>query len=83
MVKINFKHIREKRRISQQSLAMRVGVSQPYLNQIENDSYKASPRIDLLDNIAKELGVCLFDIIECECNNKDYKNCKRNNIELR
>lgn len=61
---------------------MKLGISQPYLNQIENDSCKASPRIDLLDNIAKELGVCLFDIIECECNYKDYRNCKRNMMEL-
>ena len=67
-IRFKFKDRRKLKRISQQNLAMRLGIGQSYLNEIENNTYKRSPRVDLIERIAKELGVCFLDIIECDNN---------------
>lgn len=69
-IKLNFKHLRKLKRISQQNLAIRLGISQTYLNQLENNTYniKYSPRLELLERLAQELGGCFLDIVECDGN---------------
>lgn len=67
-INFTFKNLRKMKRISQQNLAIRLGVSQAYLNQIENNTYKKSPTVELIDRIAQELGACFLDIIECNNN---------------
>lgn len=69
-IRFRFKDRRKLKRISQQNLAMRLGIGQSYLNEIENNTYKRSPRVELIERIAKELGVCFMDIVECDNNCK-------------
>lgn len=64
MVRFNFKGLRKLKRISQTSLAIRVGISQSWLNEIENNTYKRSPSFEIIERIADILGVKLFDIVE-------------------
>ena len=65
-IQFNFKNKRQALRISQQNLALKLGISQSFLNQLETNTYKKSPRIDLIESISKELGGgCFLDIVIC------------------
>lgn len=73
--KINIKKYREKKGLSQNKLAKKIGVSQSYLSALERD--EKSPTMRMLFKIANELNICPRLIIECtisctECN----KECK-------
>ena len=54
------KALREEQNIAQIELARRVGVSQPYLHDLENN--KRGARQETLEKIAAELGVKVEDL---------------------
>ena len=55
MIKI----FREHKGIRQEDLANRLGITQPYLSKLENNSiYKINVNVDLIENLAMELNVC-------------------------
>lgn len=51
----NLKRIRAQQKISQETLALRAGVERAYIGLIERK--KSSPTIDMVEKIAKALGV--------------------------
>ncbi|MDU4599150.1 MAG: helix-turn-helix transcriptional regulator, partial [Clostridium sporogenes] len=52
MIKI----FREHKGIRQEDLANRLGITQPYLSKLENNSiYKINVNVDLIENLAMEL----------------------------
>ncbi|EJP6471336.1 helix-turn-helix transcriptional regulator [Clostridium botulinum] len=55
MIKI----FREHKGIRQEDLANRLGITQPYLSKLENNSiYKINVNVDLIENLAMELNIC-------------------------
>ncbi|MGJ8756122.1 helix-turn-helix domain-containing protein [Clostridium botulinum] len=55
MIKI----FREHKGIRQEDLAYRLGITQPHLSRLENNSvYKINVNIDLIENLAMELNIC-------------------------
>ena len=56
------KEIREKKKVSQVSLSIKAGVSQPFLCDLENGRRGAKP--DTLKRIAEALGVDVLDLEE-------------------
>ncbi|WP_142415466.1 helix-turn-helix domain-containing protein [Hathewaya massiliensis] len=73
--KVNIKKYREKKTLSQNKLAKKIGVSQSYLSAIERE--EKSPTIRMLFKIAHELNVCprllIRCTIECKYCTKKYK----------
>jgi transcriptional regulator with XRE-family HTH domain len=55
MIKI----FREHKGIRQEDLANRLGITQPHLSKLENNSmYKINVNINLIENLAMELNIC-------------------------
>ncbi|APQ68435.1 XRE family transcriptional regulator [Clostridium botulinum] len=55
MIKI----FREHKGIRQEDLASRLGITQPYLSKLENNSiYKINVNVDLIESLAIELNIC-------------------------
>ncbi|AVP64991.1 XRE family transcriptional regulator [Clostridium botulinum] len=53
------KAVREDKGIKQKDLANRLGITQPYLSKLENNSiYKINVNVDLIENLAIELNIC-------------------------
>lgn len=65
MLKINLKHIRKKKFLSQGKLSDLTGLSQGYISQLESGTKKAS--WDVIEQIAKDLDVCPLELLECDC----------------
>ena len=66
MIKI----FREHKGIRQEDLANRLGITQPYLSKLENNSiYKINVNVDLIENLAMELNLsnsCIFVFSQCK-----------------
>lgn len=74
--KIVVKKYREQSELSQNELAELAGISQSYLNEIENGL--KIPKISTLEKIAKALNICinLLIITDNKCDsNLDCSNC--------
>ena len=61
------KAARLKKKMTQKQLSERTGLSQAYINELENRK-KVNPSIIVLDKLAAALGVCLTEILEEEGN---------------
>ena len=61
------KNIRSERNMTQLELSKLSGVSQPYINELEN-SKKKNPSVSVLKKLAETLGVKLSELV-----NEDYK----------
>lgn len=74
MFNINIKTIRLEKRITQEELALRSGVSQGYIAYLEreNISRDKSPRLETIEKIAKGLGICPLKLLSCGC-----KHCRK------
>ena len=59
------KAARLKKNLTQKQLSERTGLSQAYINELENGK-KVNPSIIVLDKLAAALGVCLTEILEDE-----------------
>ena len=59
------KEARLKRRLTQKQLSEKSGLSQAYINELENRR-KINPSIIVLDKLAAGLGVSLTEILEDE-----------------
>jgi transcriptional regulator with XRE-family HTH domain len=57
----NLKNIRRARGLSQEELAHRAGIDRTYISALERSVYNAS--IDVVDRLAKELGVEAADLL--------------------
>jgi transcriptional regulator with XRE-family HTH domain len=55
--------LRKARGLSQQDLAKKSRISQPYLSQLEAGTYK-NPSIDILQRLARALGVPVTALLE-------------------
>ncbi len=58
----NLKLLREKNNMTQQQLADSVGVSRPFITDIEND--KKTAKVQTLINIANALGCTLDELVK-------------------
>lgn len=58
----NLKLLREKNNMTQQQLADSVGVSRPFITDIEND--KKAAKVQTLINIANALGCTLDELVK-------------------
>jgi len=69
------KFVRKARRVRQIALADKVGITQPYLSQVES-SLKENPSEDLVEKIAKELNIdpCVFSILTLPATAESYGN---------
>lgn len=65
MLKINLKHIRKKKFLSQGKLSDLTGLSQGYISQLEAGTKE--PTIQVVNRIAKTLNVCPLELLECDC----------------
>ncbi|WP_066895721.1 helix-turn-helix domain-containing protein [Clostridium nigeriense] len=63
MVGSKIAEIRNKRGISLSKLSRESGVSKGYLSELEN-GIKENPNIEILDKIAKALGISVSDLFE-------------------
>ncbi|EKS4344876.1 helix-turn-helix domain-containing protein [Clostridium sporogenes] len=53
------KAVRKDKGIKQKDLANRLGITQPYLSKLENNSiYKINVNVNLIKNLAMELNIC-------------------------
>ena len=57
------KQRREERGLTQAALASKVGVSQTYIAKLKNAN-KKNPTLDLLNKLAKALGVPVTELLE-------------------
>lgn len=64
LYKLKIKDIRTKKGLTQKELALRVGISQNYLSEIENDKYGID--LTLLFKIGIVLEICPFLLAECK-----------------
>ena len=90
------KKYRQLRRMTQQQLADKIGVTQQYIAMIEADNIirSRSPRLSTLLNISIALNICpkdmlFYSCISCEiekvCNKKDkvnYEDVANDNLEF-
>ncbi|MGL6184821.1 MAG: helix-turn-helix domain-containing protein [Clostridium chrysemydis] len=67
----NIRRYRKLKGLSQLELASMVGISEPTLSKIELGT--TSPRIETLEKIGDILGICPFDLMECNCKSKGVK----------
>lgn len=65
----NIKKTRKKQELTQKSLAERANISRSYLADVENDRY--NPSIDVLNKIAKALGVTGQQLLKDNIDEKD------------
>lgn len=74
MFKLKIREIRLKKRITQEELSYRSGVSQGYISYLERDNIARdkSPRLETIERIAKGLEICPLKLLSCEC-----KHCKK------
>lgn len=74
MFNINLKTIRLQKRLTQEELSLRSGVSQSYISYLERDniSRDKSPRLETIERIAKGLEICPLKLLSCGC-----KHCKK------
>ncbi|GMQ56801.1 hypothetical protein AN1V17_11950 [Vallitalea sediminicola] len=61
-MRLLIREFRVKQGLSQIELAKKIGISNGYLSEIE--SYKKSPRVSTLEDIAKVLGVKVKDLMD-------------------
>jgi len=59
---LNFKRLRRVKHLSQEELAHRADVDRTYISALERCRYAAS--IDIVDNLARELGVEASDLLK-------------------
>lgn len=74
MFKLKIREIRLKKRITQEELSYRSGVSQGYISYLERDNIARdkSPTLEIIEKIAKGLNVCPLILLGCNC-----LNCKK------
>lgn len=73
------KIIKDSKELNQQVVSNRVGISQPYLNEILNDNKSGS--IELLDKIADAIGVSLQNLLSQIDSNESNKRVAVENDE--
>ena len=57
------RRLREKAGLTQEDLARRAAISQPYLSQLESGRVK-HPAVQIVQRLAKVLGVKIEDVLE-------------------
>ncbi len=62
------REIRHQNGLTQKELACRSGVSQPYINELENGK-KVNPSIIILGKLANALGVTVSELLDDDVNN--------------
>lgn len=75
--KISLKNIKKYRKLksySQLRLSEEVGVSDTTISRLENDKER-SPKLDVIKKVGDVLDVCPFDLMECDCTNKETEMC--------
>lgn len=80
MYKLKIRKYRKLKKLTQKELAIRIGISQNYLSEVENGKYDI--RVSLLFKVGHALERCPKDLIECEYYFYDCKKClKRKALE--
>lgn len=60
---INIKQVRQSKKITQAKLAKKCGLSQAYINELEN-GIKKNPSIEVLEKISQALSVSVSALLE-------------------
>lgn len=67
MLKVAIKNIRKFKGVTQEELALRTGLSQSYLSELERSDSLANPTFKTVETIAEALDVCPLDLLSCDC----------------
>lgn len=76
----SIKNIRKQKRLTQGELAIKSGITQTYLSQIENN--QKEPNLSTLKNISKQLGVPLPIIFFLAMTEDDVPSARRKAFEI-
>lgn len=76
MFKLKIRDIRLKKRITQEELSYKSGVSQGYISYLERDNIirDKSPTLEIIEQLAKGLEVCPCSLLGCPCMSNENKN---------
>jgi putative transcriptional regulator len=69
-LKNKIKILRKKKKLTQKGLAQKTGLSQAYINELENGK-KTNPTYEVLQKIAQALEVPISDILEAKPEGKN------------
>lgn len=69
-MKNKIKILRKKKKLTQKGLAQKTGLSQAYINELENGK-KTNPTYEVLQKIAQALEVPISDILEAKPEGKN------------
>jgi transcriptional regulator with XRE-family HTH domain len=72
---------RLKKRLTQTELSRRSGVSQPYINELENGK-KVNPSIIILSKLANALGTTVSELLDDEVNEGIVEYFKEGEVEF-
>lgn len=75
----NIRELRQEKGIDQEDFAERIGVTQPYLSQIENAHRE--PSVSLLRRISEELDISLAGLLLLSMNEEDVQADRREAFE--
>jgi transcriptional regulator with XRE-family HTH domain len=67
MIYFNIRNIRKQKGLTQEELALKAGLTQPYICELESKHSISNPTIQAIEIIAKALGVCPLDLLSCDC----------------
>lgn len=70
MIKTKIKYYRNLRGLTQKQLSIKCNIAQSHVSRLENNV--ESPTLRVLENIASVLNVCVYELIESNCNNCKY-----------
>lgn len=70
-MKLNLKHYRQMRGMTQQELSNLSNISRPYISALENYRNYKSPTLETLMSLSRALQVCPILLLNYNCNNCD------------
>lgn len=76
MLRLNIRKIRKEKRLTQEELGLKIGVTQQAISQLENGEHQNL--FDMLEKISDTLGICPLTLFECFNCNSDGIKCKLN-----
>lgn len=79
MYKLKIRKYRNLKNLTQKQLSIKIGISQNYLSEVENEKYDI--RVSLLFKVGHALETCPKDLIECEYHCSCKKCLKRKSLE--
>lgn len=67
MIYFDIKNLRKIKGVTQEELAIKTGLSQSYISELESKNSIANPTVQTIEIIAKALDVCPLKLLLCDC----------------